>query len=309
MFAMPGRSHRGELAPLTAAERLLEERLRAHVEALAGQIGARSTARSAGLRQAEEYVATTFRELGHDVRADTYVADGLEVKNLEVGVSGRDRPEEIVLVGAHYDAYLLGPGANDNGSGVAALLELARESRRWRPERTVRLVAFVNEEPPHFATSTMGSRVYARRARARGDRIVAMLALETIGYYSDRPGSQRYPPPFRWFYPDTGNFIGFVGNLGSRSLVRRAVAAFRRHAAFPSEGVAAPGWLTGIGWSDHRSFWEAGYPALMVTDTALFRYGHYHRPTDTPDRLDYASMARVVAGLGRVVEELAGGGR
>jgi Zn-dependent M28 family amino/carboxypeptidase len=251
-------------------------------------------------------VEASFQALGYSPRADTFVADGMEVRNYEVSVAGTQVPEEIVLVGAHYDAYLDCPGANDNASGVAALLEIAREWRDRRPGRSLRFVAFTNEEPPHFTTPTMGSRVYAERARAKGDRIVAMLALETIGCYSDRPGSQHYPPPFGWFYPDTGNFIGFVGNLGSRSLVRRCVGAFRRHAAFPSEGVAAPGWLTGIGWSDHRSFWETGYPGLMVTDTALFRYPHYHRPGDTPDRLDYESMALVVSGLAKVVEELAG---
>jgi hypothetical protein len=166
-------------------------------------------------------------------------------------------------------------------------------------------VAFVNEEPPYFGTSRMGSTVYAKRACANGDNIVAMLSLETIGCYSQEKGSQKYPLPFGWFYPDRGNFIGFVANLGSRGLVRRCIASFRNHTRFPSEGVAAPGWITGIDWSDHRSFWQAGYPAIMITDTAPFRYDHYHRPTDTPDRVDYESMARVVAGIARIVEDLA----
>jgi hypothetical protein len=134
-----------------------------------------------------------------------------------------------------------------------------------------------------------------------------MLALETIGYYTDAPASQRYPFPFRYFYPDTGNFVGFVGNLGSHRLVRRAVAAFRDAAAFPSEGVAAPGWMTGVHWSDHWSFWQAGYPAIMVTDTALFRYPHYHSRADTPGKLDYTSLARVTHGLAAVMRSLAGG--
>jgi hypothetical protein len=147
--------------------------------------------------------------------------------------------------------------------------------------------------------------VYARRARQRNERIVAMLSLETVGYYSDAPQSQHYPFPLSWFYPSTGDFIGFVGNIGSRQLVRRALGAFRRTTPFPSEGAALPGGMTGVDWSDQWSFWHEGYPALMVTDTALYRYKHYHGQRDTPDKLDYDRLARVVTGLGRVVAELA----
>ena len=171
--------------------------------------------------------------------------------------------------------------------------------------RTVRLVAFVNEEPPFCHTDLMGSRVYARRCRARDENVVAMLSLETIGFYVDEPGSQKYPFPFSLFYPDTGNFVGFVGNLGSRSLTRRSIRAFRESTDFPSEGLAAPGWIPGIGWSDHWSFWQEGYPGVMITDTAPFRYPHYHTPQDTPDRIDYDRFARVVMGVSGVVEALA----
>jgi hypothetical protein len=171
----------------------------------------------------------------------------------------------------------------------------------------VRIVAFVNEEPPFFRTPNMGSLVYARRARARGERILAMLSLETIGWYSDVPGSQQYPLslPLGFIYPTTANFIAFVGNVRSRDLTRRALGSFRRHTAFPSEGAAVPAWIPGIGWSDHWAFWQLGYPAVMVTDTALYRYHHYHTESDTPDKVDYDRLARVVAGLERVVEQLA----
>ena len=196
-------------------------------------------------------------------------------------------------------------GANDNASGVAALVEVARLLVAKPLARSVRFVAFVNEEAPFFYTLDMGSHRYARRAHERGDNITAMLSLETIGYYSDAPGSQHYPFPFSFFYPDTANFIGFVGNLSSRSLVRCSLDAFRQYTPFPSEGLASPGWITGISWSDHWSFWQAGYPAIMITDTALFRYAHYHAPTDTPDKLDYNRTARVVNGLSYVVEVLA----
>jgi Zn-dependent M28 family amino/carboxypeptidase len=169
----------------------------------------------------------------------------------------------------------------------------------------VRFVAFVNEEPPFYRSEQMGSRVYARRSRERRDHIVAMLSLETIGYYSDEPGSQLYPFPLRFFYPSTGNFLAFVANLGSRGLLREALASFRRNAQFPSEGVAAPAFIPGVDWSDHWSFWQESYPALMVTDTAPYRYPHYHTLQDTPDKLDYERLARVVMGLHGMLRDLA----
>ena len=153
----------------------------------------------------------------------------------------------------------------------------------------------------------MGSRVYARAARKRGDNITAALSLETVGFYSDEPGSQGLSAsPRPGLSSDRGNFIGFVGNLSSGDLVRRCVASFRGDTLFPSEGIAAPSSLPGVSWSDQWAFWQEGYPGVMVTDTAPYRYPHYHEKTDTPDRLDYGSMARVVAGLARVVEDLAG---
>jgi len=151
----------------------------------------------------------------------------------------------------------------------------------------------------------MGSRVYASHSRSRNENIVGMLSLETMGYYSEAPGSQEYPIPFSLFYPHTANFIGFVGNIRSRQLVRLSLDAFRRKAQFPSEGTAAPGWITGIGWSDHWSFWREGYRAIMVTDTAFFRYEHYHTLEDTPEKIDYNRLARVTNGLAEVVAELA----
>jgi hypothetical protein len=165
-------------------------------------------------------------------------------------------------------------------------------------------VLYANEESPWFKTEGMGSLVHARSLRAEGREVAAMLSLETIGYYSDAPHSQRYPFPLSLLYPPTGNFIGFVGNVRSRALVRQAVGSFRSHTAFPAEGVAAPAFITGVDWSDHWSYWQQGWPALMVTDTAPFRYPHYHTPQDTPDKLDYERLARVVTGIARVVREL-----
>jgi len=304
MIMLPGSSHKGPLPPMTATEAETEVRLREQVTTLAGTIGERNTRRYQALQRAADYISGRFASCGFRVRGQDYTADGMEVRNIVAEIAGTVRPAEIVIIGAHYDSPPGSPGADDNASGVAALLELARRFSHGKPARTLRFVAFTNEEPPYFQTGLMGSRVYASGAKRRNEKIVAMLSLESIGYYSDAPGSQLYPFPFNLFYPDTGNFIGFVGNFGSRSLLRRAIGAFRTSTPFPSEGVSSPEFITGIGWSDHWSFWQEGYPALMVTGTALFRNPHYHQPTDTPDRLDYGRMARVVGGLEQVVRDL-----
>ncbi len=307
MTAMPGRSYEGSFPPLSSDEKRLRDRLEQHVWHLASAIGERNVWHPEQLESAAEYIVEELERMGYGVESQVLRSGGMSVRNLVAELPGATRGTEIVLLGAHYDSVLGSPGANDNASGVAALLELARSMRAERFARTVRFVAFVNEEPPFFQTDFMGSRAYAKRVRARGDNIVAMLSLETIGYYTDEPRSQQYPFPFGLLYPDRGNFIGFVGNLSSRSLVRRAVEAFRETTRFPSEGVAAPGWVMGVDWSDHASFWDEGFPAIMLTDTALFRYRDYHAPTDMPDRLDYEAFTHVVAGIGRVVRELADG--
>ena len=196
------------------------------------------------------------------------------------------------------------PPFSQDEIATAGVLELARLFRDLQPERTVRFVAFTNEEPPYFHGPLMGSRIYAAEARKRGERIVAMLSLECLGCYSAAPGSQQYPPPLHRFYPDTADFIAFVGNIGSYALLRRCIGRFRKTTRFPSQGLVAPERLSFIGWSDQWSFWLQGYPAIMVTDTAVFRDRQYHLPGDTPERLDYLRMARVVAGVGRVVEGL-----
>ncbi len=306
---MPGRSFAGKLPPLTETQTLLRDALADHVTALAGHIGERNIWRYDALRESADYISDRFRQAGYRPEVQSYQVDGKTVDNIEVERSGATRPDRIIVVGAHYDTVPGSPGANDNGSGVAALLELARLFHDRPVAKTVRFVAFVNEEMPFFNTGNMGSQIYARRSKQRGERIEAMLSLETIGYYTDAPESQLYPFPFSYFYPGTGNFVGFVGNLGSSSLVRRAVRTFRSAAAFPSEAVAAPGWITGIGWSDHISFWQSDFPAIMITDTALFRYAHYHSRHDTPDKLDYGRLARVVEGMASVIGALAEDGK
>lgn len=305
MIRMPGRTHAGPLPPLTPDEEALATRLAGHVRELAGAIGERNVWRHDRLQAASAYIQARLREMGYDVDVQAFEAVGRRVENIAAERRGAHAPETIVVIGAHYDSVTGSPGANDNATGVAAVLELARTFAARTPDLTLRFVAFANEEPPFFQTEEMGSLRYARRARSRGERIVAMVSVETIGAYSNEPGSQRYPLPlFGRLYPPTADFIAFVGNVGSRALVRRALARFRADTAFPSEGAAVPAWVPGVGWSDHWAFWQAGYPAIMITDTALFRYAPYHTMGDTPDRIDYPRMARVVAGLAEVVAEL-----
>lgn len=286
---------------------MLPERLRAHVTRLAAGIGERNVWRPAALEEAARYVESALGDQGLTVSAQEFTADGVAVRNLEAERPGASAPGEIVVVGAHYDTVMGCPGADDNATGVAGLLEMARLLNGRAHERTVRLVAFVNEEPPFFQTGEMGSLVYAKRCRERDENVVAMLSLETIGYYTDAPHSQAYPPPLGLVHPHTGNFIAFVADLHSRGLVTALEEAFRRHADMPVEASSYPGWLPGVGWSDHWSFWEAGYRAVMATDTAHLRNPAYHTAEDTPETLDYARTARVVAGLAGAVLELAGG--
>jgi hypothetical protein len=287
----------------------LAANLERDVRVLAVEIGPRAVGLGDTLSRTERWITERLKTAGREVVRQPYLAAGHEVANLIVEVCGSGPlAEEIIVVGAHYDTVPETPGANDNGSGVAALLALAPRlaAAKSAPARTVRLVAFANEEPPFFKTEQMGSLVYARACRARGDKVVAMLALETMGYFNDEPDSQHYPPLIGWLYPSRGNFIGIVGNRESSGLVRQVARSFRRHSDFPREAASLPGSLPGIGWSDHWAFWQAGYPGVMITDTAPFRYPHYHEAGDTPDKLDTIRLARVVLGLEAVLRELAG---
>ena len=286
----------------------LEERLRRHVQALAGEIGERHVWRPQALRAAADYIRSELGALGFAVAAQAYETRGVRCENLEVAIPGARRAGEIVLAGAHYDTVAGSPGADDNASGVAGVIELARLLGGIAPQRTLKLVAFVNEEPPFFDSGPMGSEVCAAAARERGDDIRIMLSLEMLGCYSDAPGSQAYPPFLKWFYPGRGNFIAFVSNLRWHRVLAEVTDAFRAHCDFPAEQLAGPSFFPGVGWSDQRSFWRAGYPGVMVTDTAFHRYAHYHRATDTPERLCYPEMARVVQGLARALAARAGGG-
>jgi len=300
---MPGQSFSGALPAITPAQTSLADELKRDVTILGKDIGERNLQHPKELAKAADFIEQQLQKVGLKVERQKYEVRGQPCFNLSADIKGKT--DEIVVIGAHYDSVTGSPGANDNGSGIAAVLALARRMAKDQPQKTLRFVAFVNEEPPYFQTEEMGSLVYAKACQARGDKITAMLSIETIGCYSDKPDSQHYPPPFSAFYPSQGNFIAFVGNTDSADLVKHIVGKFRKDVRFPSEGAALLGSIEGVGWSDHWSFWQASYPALMVTDTAPFRYQWYHTAQDTPDKIDYERTARVVDGLEIVIRDLA----
>lgn len=307
MIRLSGGSQRGPLPTADAPLTLLAAELQHHVAELAEQIGERNvTRRPRQLSGAADYIDHVLREAGHEVQRQEYDVSSVTCCNLEVEIRGHCRADEIIIVGAHYDTVPGSPGANDNASAVAALLNLAQRFAECRLDRTLRFVAFVNEEAPYAHTPEMGSWVYARRCRERREQVTGMLCLETIGYYSECPGSQRYPRPLELIYPSTGNFIAFVGSTRYDRFVRQVIRTFRRYEPFPSLGGVLPETITDIGRSDHWSFWQENYPALMITDTAPFRYRYYHTPDDTVDKLDFEKMARVVRGLAKTLAEMVG---
>jgi len=310
--AMPGSSFRGLLPPATEQQIASASRLRDHVSVLAGTVGGRSTFNPREGAAAAKYIRDLLTEMGYPVVNETFVERGSRVPNLEVVLDGSDLSLPCIVIGAHYDSFQGSPGADDNASGTAAVLELARKFAAIRlakgPQnlRTIRFAFFVNEEPPSFQTPDMGSWVYAKDLKARGNAVHAMLSIEAIGYYRTEPGTQRYPiSSLAQIYPSTGDFIGFIGDLSSRSLVRRSIGAFRDAVQFPSEGASLSAGIVGVGWSDHWSFWQEGWPAIMVTGTAPFRNPNYHTEADRPETLDYDRMSRVVTGLEAVTRALA----
>ena len=305
MFWMPEHSYNGKLQPLQNEEIALQTSLKRDIQKIADEIGVRNVSQYENLNAAKTFLETALTEAGYEVKLQEYQINNKSYYNLEVERLGTEKPNEIVLIGGHYDSAFTSPGANDNGTGAVATLELARIFAQKSTKRTVRFVEFTNEEPPFFWTEDMGSLVYAQRSRQNQENIVAMLSLETIGYFSDTVGSQKYPFPINLFYPNQGNFIAFIGNLNSGSLVRQAIKSFRRHAQFPSEGVSLPSGIPGVGWSDQWAFWEQGYQGIMITDTAPYRYPYYHTEEDTPDQIDFDKLTRVVAGLAKVISDLA----
>lgn len=293
---------------------------------LAGDIGARSlTSAPDNLEKAAQYIEHVWKSYGYIPKAQEFTAETFvhrkkeptgddlkfpyamekishKTRNIIAELAGDGSHNECIIVGAHYDSVFDCPAANDNGSGVAALLEISRLLHSEQLKRAVRFVAFTNEEPPFFRTEHMGSHKYAQLCHENDDKVAAMISLETLGFYTDEPNTQQFPHAIlRLLYPTTGNFVSFVSNLQSQNLLNKSIAAFRKTTEFPSEGVALPAIVPGVDFSDHRAFWQLGYPAIMITDTAHLRYPHYHEAEDTPDKIDYEKLALVVAGLSRMI--------
>ena len=282
----------------------LETQLKSHVRTLSETIGDRNMFAYEKLEEAATFISDQFKLYGYAVDHQGYTIRHQKAYNIIATHQGDAHASEVILVGAHYDTCF-NPGADDNASGVAGLLALAKMISSHNTNRTIQFVAFVNEEPPFFKTEEMGSRVFARRARLKGVDYKAVIVLEMIGYYSQAFNSQRYPPLLGLLYPNKANFICMVGNWHSRKLGKQVLTHFKEYTTFPIESYIGPGFVPGVDFSDHWSFWKEGYPAVMITDTAFYRYPHYHQASDTYEKLDYQSMTHVVSALSNVLIDLA----
>ncbi|MFH1367847.1 MAG: M28 family peptidase [Elusimicrobiota bacterium] len=294
--------------------RELKQNLLKTVKALSHDIGERNVYDNPKLEAARKYIAGEFRRCGYTPAEQTYRLNTefthinmIDCANIAAELKGSRKPEEIIIIGAHYDTLYGTPGADDNASGVAGLLELARLASKAGPySKTVRFVAFANEEPPFFKTPNMGSTVYAKQLKKDKANVKAMICLEMIGYYSGAEKSQRYPlPVLKLFYPSKADFVSIVGNFSSFGLVSKTRSAFRKHSKFRVESITMFTYVPGIDFSDQYSFWKEGYKAVMVSDTAFYRNPNYHGASDTYDTLDYQKMAETVKGLHYVIYELA----
>jgi Zn-dependent M28 family amino/carboxypeptidase len=296
---------------LSQNQRELADKLEEDVRYLSEHIGERNMRRPTRMEKTVGWIEDRMRQAGYSVTRQTYqiqggAFQGSSADNIIAELRGEVNPEQIIIIGAHYDTVPASPGANDNSSAVAVLLMLAEWFKDSPQSKTIRFVSFANEEPPFFKTKDMGSYAYARKAQEDGDAIEAMIALDGLGYYSDRDGSQKFPlPGLGLFYPNTANFIAFASRVGDRSLMNKSLNIFRENTELKAEGVALPAITPGVSWSDHWSFWQFDYPAFMITDTLPFRDPGYHSPADTAERLDYRRMALLAEGLKHVVIHLA----
>jgi hypothetical protein len=288
--------------------RRLAERLHTHVDRLAGLIGSRHVGKPVALEAAATYIEREFRSIGDTVERQWYVAQNERTCNLVVERPGGRLRDEIVILGAHYDTVWTTPGADDNASAVAVLIETARLLSCTTLRRTIRFAAFTCEEPPHFHLETMGSQIYARTCSERNERIIGMLCLEMVGYFTTKENSQSVPPVIpkrlRWLFPRRGDFLAAAGNFRSWRLAWAFRRGFKRAVRFPLFSILFPEAVHEIRLSDNSSFWDQGYPALMLTDTSFLRNPHYHQPTDTPDTLDYNRMAQVTLGVAGALRRL-----
>lgn len=284
----------------------VESHLRDTVYYLSKEIGERNYLDIGKLCLAADFIETKLVSFGCIAERQSFLYRNNTYYNVWTEVKGTGVPgEDIIVIGAHYDSAVGTPGADDNASGVAGLLELARLTAGNPLKRTVRFVAFTLEEPPAFMTSCMGSYEYAKRLRDEGVKVDGMISLEMLGYFCSNEGCQLYPASlFSLFYPKEGDFISFVGNLSSRAFTHKVCNAFKEVSSFPVESLNAPAFIPGVDFSDHRNFWKFGYPAFMITDTAFYRNPNYHSPGDTPETLDYIKSAEIITGLYKALRKI-----
>jgi Zn-dependent M28 family amino/carboxypeptidase len=294
--------------PSLEERKAIEQHLVLHVDRLAGLIGPRTLGKPKTIQATVGYLHAQWESMGFEVTEERFDALGDQATNLVVIQAGSRAPDQVIVLGAHYDTVPSTPGADDNASAVAVLLEVSRLLKDYVGSRTIRYVAFACEEPPYFNVDAMGSQFHARQSALRGDKILGMLCLEMVGYFRDEVGSQRVPssiPRFlHRFFPKRANFLAAVGNLQSLKLAYGFRRGFKRGTRLPLFSICLPEKISEIRLSDNSSFWDQGYPALMLTDTSFLRNPNYHLATDTPDTLDYSRMTDVTLGVASATRRL-----
>lgn len=282
------------------------ENLKKHTEVLSHTIGERNYVKYKNLQETADYIKQEFLNYGYkNIEEQTYLLEDKPFRNIAAVKEGKNQKDEIIIICAHYDSVVGSPGADDNASGVAGLLELARLFIGEDNNKTIKFIGLTNEEPPFFMTEDMGSFRYAKESKEKGEKIKHVLCLESIGYYREEENSQDYPIGLSLFYPDKGNFIAFVSNFQSRDTLKKTFKEFKKHSDLPVESLVGPySLIPAIGLSDHASFWKFNYSAIMITDTAFFRTPYYHTREDTYEKLNYENMKKLVDGLYKVILSL-----
>ncbi len=285
----------------------IHAQLRQHVDCLATEIGPRILAKPDTIEATTSYLISQWNKMGYEVREETYESSDGPATNLIVEIEGTQATNEVIVLGAHYDTVATTPGADDNASAVAVLLETSRLLRGFQPKRTIRFISFACEEAPYMSLDSMGSQYHAREAKKRGEQI-AMLCLEMVGYFRDEPNSQQVPASIpKWLhplFPKRGNFLAAIGNLNSCQLSWTFRRGFKKATKLGLFSLCLPESIEETRRSDNSSFWDQGYPALMLTDTSFLRNPNYHQPSDTADTLDYHAMTEVTLGVTSSVKRL-----
>ncbi len=280
-------------------------KLHRHVKHLTVEIGSRSIREYDRIEETKEYIVDCLEAFGYVPGFQTFTYNRKKYSNIIASIKGAKLPGEIVIFGAHYDTASGTPGADDNASSVAVLLEIARALKDFSPDRTLKLIFFVVEEPPIFKSEQMGSYIYAKQAKERNENVTAMICLEMLGYYTNEKDGQTYPfPMMSRIYPSTPNFVAIVSNLNSRDLAEKVKNSLKATSRIPVEASTAFSFVPSIDFSDHQSFWKMGYPAVMITDTAFYRNPNYHTATDTIDTLDFDKMTDLLKGLIQAAKDL-----